>query len=167
MWHLGQKVAVLSIMLILLSRFLRFAYLVFEYFVFSSKKCIMSASIPTSPATPMVSPGLRLPALNVVLQQLPSSPSIGAMQPPGSPKSEATNAPLFSLSHLKISGNSGLSGDRSDHSGLMSAPHFSLSSAHFRDDFEYTPLHSLSTPGHASSGRSHASATVQNRSSSL
>lgn len=110
----------------------------------------MSGSIPTSPATPMVSPGLRLPALSVPLQQLPSSPSVGAMQPPGSPRS-----------------TSGLSGDRSDHSGLMSAPHFSLSSAHSRDDFESTPLHSFLTPGHSSSGRSNASSAVQNREDSF
>jgi hypothetical protein len=56
----------------------------------------MSGSIATSPAASMVSPGARTPSLTIALQQLPSSPSIGAMQPPGSPRSEAqTSLPRF------------------------------------------------------------------------
>ena len=132
----------------------------------------MSGSITTSPGTSMVSPGVRPPSLTT-LQQLPSSPSIGALQPPGSPRSAfilhlnlsfCISAPRFRLRHHV--GTSGLSGDRSDHSGLISVPHYSLGSAHSRDDFESTPMHSLTTPGHTGSGsvRSHASSAMQSRS---
>ena len=128
----------------------------------------MSGSITTSPATSMVSPGPRPPITAVPLQQLPSSPSIGTMHPPGSPRSDAPSPRMLfrTLCHslTPVSGAAGLSGDRSDHSGMMSAPHFNLGSAHSRDDFESTPIHSLTTPVHIGSVRSHASSAVQSRS---
>jgi hypothetical protein len=125
----------------------------------------MSGSITTSP---MASPGARPPITAVPLQQLPSSPSIGTMHPPGSPRSEAPSSRMLfhTLCHslTPVSCTAGLSGDRSDHSGMISALHFNLGSAHSRDDFESTPIHSLTTPVHIGSVRSHASSAVQSRS---